>query len=212
MIPLRSRAQVLPYFWLFTFSTCLYSATVRGLVTDANGNPVPHALVEVADPYRPQTTLSDYVQSDANGHFEKDGITPGIYMVFASEPKSGYGDTRIAMFAAGLRIPEITIHKPEETIDVEVNIGFPGAYLAASVIGKTVSTAVSGAHVRIVLEAEPAKYMSFSADQQGDFETLVPARPIAVMVSAPGYKDQNVVLSLSQAEHRTITFALEEAR
>ena len=187
-----------------------YSATIQGSVTNANGEPVARAAVEVINPYQAQAGLIQYVWSDVNGRFKREGLPPGDYMVFASKPDAGYGDTRSAMFAVGLKVPEIKIHELEEIVDVTVNIGSRGAFLTASVVSMLDSSPVPRALVKIALEAAPDKFMSFGVDQQGSFHILVPARPIIVTISAPGYDDQAVPLSLSEDEHKAISIALKK--
>ena len=199
-----ARAGVL--FWCCNH---LYSATVQGTVINVSGEPIAAASVEVVNPYKPETGILDYVRSDVNGHFKKEGLTPGQYMVFASKPQDGYGDTRIAMFAVGLKIPELAIHTTDEVVDVEVNIGSRGGYLNGSVLDAQDSSPVTGAHVKVVLETAPDKYMSFGVGEQGNFTVLVPARPIIVTVRAPGYEDQQLSLSLSEAERIAIRVTLK---
>jgi hypothetical protein len=115
------------------------------------------------------------------------------------------------MFAAGLKVPELAIRTTDEVVDVEVNIGSRGGYLNGSVLDARDSSPVRGAHVKIVLETEPDKYMSFGVGEQGAFTVLVPARAIIVIIRAPGYENQQLSLSLSEAEHKAIRFALTKS-
>lgn len=67
-----------------TYTTAQTTGTVRGTVSDRNGQPVPGATVSVAAPEGPRET-----STDGAGHFEYTGLSPGHYSVTAEKDTIG---------------------------------------------------------------------------------------------------------------------------
>mgnify|MGYP000612977007 CR=1 FL=1 len=80
--------SILSIFLFFAFSISAYAQQITGSVTDENGIPLPGASVLVKG-----TTKG--AQTDFDGKFQINSLTPGSYDVEISNPGEGYQATTI---------------------------------------------------------------------------------------------------------------------
>ncbi len=208
---MKARLKIIAFNCLCVGQTVLCASTIHGFVSDYDNRPFTAAQVELVTPFLAGNPIAATTKTDSRGYYEFTGISPGEYQLFASKPEAGYGDPLGSFFAAGHpTAPELTVKSSDEMFNVNIDVGQPGGFLKASVIDEESKTPLP-VGVKITLVDDPAIYLSFSSDQSGHFDTTIPALPINVSVSAPGYQAQTIAVSVGQKEHKELTFRLKKS-
>ncbi len=208
---MNNKSLPLLLLWLWP-SLYVRAATIRGYVVNGKGAPLGEAMVEVANPYLPIGTVMSYIKADAKGYFYKTGIEPGFYMVYASKKSEHYGDTQAALFGAGLIIPEITVVRPDEVITVKVNLGSPGAVLQGLLLDDQTNEPIADVNLKMALQSDSEKFISFGSGNDGKFETVVPSHPITFSATKKGYQLSTTMLFLRPDEQKTLTLKLKSSK
>jgi hypothetical protein len=126
-------------------------ARISGTVVDADGKPIPHAIVySLADPYPVHAT------ADAAGRFDfGPKLKHGLYELYARKNKDGYADPSAAFYRALDFTPTIVqlfSERPEAV--VALNLGDKAGVLTARILDADTGQSVSAGVVFINLEAD----------------------------------------------------------
>lgn len=200
--------------WLFftlTFSVIASAATIRGIVIDGGQAPIRNAKVRLMDIHKVGEGIIQYIYADSNGKFMIDHVPPGTYLIYAQR-ESGYGDPAFSFFSSGAPpAPEVKVLKGDQNFDVVVNLGMPGGHLNVSLVDDDSGLPVSKARYRLSLAKNPAVYISSSATEDGEISTPVPAKPLNLTISAPGYKSASLSdLQLKSGGQKQLTVRMNK--
>ncbi|HKQ51724.1 MAG TPA: carboxypeptidase-like regulatory domain-containing protein, partial [Pyrinomonadaceae bacterium] len=120
-------ASLLVTFCLFCLTSAGYSqgtnlGTIRGTVTDPNGDVIPDAAVQVTDQ---ETGLSRDVTTDSQGTYEAAALKPGNYKVTVTA--SGFKTTVIDVIVNGAEVVaadvKTEIGAPSESVSITTEAG-----------------------------------------------------------------------------------------
>jgi len=161
-------------------------ARISGTVVDAQGKPIPHAIVyatedaaSLADAYRVQTT------SDAAGRFDFGSkLKHGLYELYARKDKDGYPDPSAPFYRALDFTPAIVqlFGEHPETV-VALKLGDKAGVLTARIVDAETGQPVSAGVVLINLQADARR----DEIANGRFTELLPANTdIDVLVERMG--------------------------
>lgn len=129
------------------------SALIGGMVLDQDGRPVAGAQVEVT----PESGVKNSVETDAQGHWQLDGVGPGKVAAQASSA---------AHVATPEQIVQVDGLHPKLDIVLRVELG---ATVGGVVVDAT-GAPVAGAHVRACMDADrDARDESATSDDKGHF-------------------------------------------
>jgi hypothetical protein len=126
--------------------------------------------------------------SDDQGHFLLRGVPPGLDGVYAQKPEAGDPDTTAAIYLDDSALPpKVTVRSGETVAGVVVRLGNKAGLISGEVVEEENSQPVVAARVKISIPDNDRIMLSVGADRAGHFQLLVPARPVRLVVSAPGY-------------------------
>ena len=201
--------------WLFftlTFSVVGSTATIRGIVIDEGQAPIRNAKVKLMDVHKVGEGIIQYVYSGSDGRFVIDHVPAGSYLVYAQKAENGYGDPAFTFFSSGAPpSPEVNVLKDDQNFDVVVNLGTPGGHLNVSLVDADSGSPIGRARYRLSLAKNPSIYISSSATEDGEISTPVPAQPLNLTISAPGYKSASLSdLQLKSGGRKQLTVKMNK--
>ncbi len=128
-----------------------------------------------------------YATTDKNGFYRLVSPPFGKAWLCAVKPSSGYPDTNSLLFApAKDDRPEIFL-SPGSELDQDIHLAPPDGILEARVIDAV--TKATAPDVRIMMRRRnPDAIYSKTISRDGHFLYALPAVPIEINVSAPGYQ------------------------
>src|SRR5437899_2488863 len=155
--------------------------SISGKVVNAYGEPVADARVEV-DRFDVIMMQWPWADTNANGEFVIEGLSPGPYRVHAAKAADGYGPTHIKFQADDLSFePRVSVTANEVTRDVIVGLGRKGAWLKGRVISASTNEPITTAQITLRRMYDPDKFIRTGVNRQskGDssFEILAPTVP-----------------------------------
>lgn len=165
---------------------------IEGVVVDAEGRRVAGALVEPHPDSKAATADTlPVARADAEGRFFLDGLAPGEHKIFASKEEDGYPSADYAFFLQGERsLPRVSVQNKRVTEGVVIRMGPKAGRLVARVVDADTGAPVEGVQVVIARADDPDIYASFGVDAvTGGFDHLIPALPLTLTATAPGYRD-----------------------
>ena len=162
---------------------------IMGRVLDKNGNPLRAAIVEISPVDQPagDNSLPSAV-TDEEGRFFLDGIPPGKHLIYASKEEEGYPSTFDIFFVDPAKVPRVNVENNQVTENIEVRMGSKAALFSGTVRDAKTGRPVQNVEITLSLVGGESSYLAFGADENGGFERLVPAVPLFIKVSAPGYR------------------------
>lgn len=168
------------------------SGAVEGSVLTPEGRPARGALV-FAERENFLKGIVPVVRADAEGRFVLKGLEPGTYKVYASKEEDGYPlPTSLFHTGGATAIPRVSVREREVTPGVLVHLAHRGATLVGRLTDAVTKRAVKAAQITLRRADNPAYYFITGPGQQGEFNILVPAVPITVEASAPGYEGKRL--------------------
>lgn len=196
--------------WSTLGTTLAAGAAIHGAVSDSNGKPLEGAQVELVEPFKAGNPVTATTITDNVGHCEFNNVGPGRYQLFASKVTEGYGDPLASFFAAGRpEAPDITVTDEGATFDINIDVGAPGGFLKGSIVDSTSHAPIPKARIKMVIIDDKDRFISFGPDENGSFETPVPAMPIDISLSAPGYQSQEMKISVASKGHKQLFFRMK---
>ncbi len=189
-------------------------AVVSGQVLDAKGVPVPEAGISLF-PAAAFSGALPYATTDKNGFYRLASPPFGKAWLCAVKPGSGYPDTNSLLFAPEKDDrPEIFL-APGSELDQDIHLAPPDGILEAHIIDAVTKSTVPDGRI-MMRRHNPEAFYSKTISRDGHFLYALPAVPIEVNVSAPGYrpwryrdpKTGTENLTLSSSDHRVMTIEL----
>lgn len=189
-------------------------AVITGQVLDSKGEPVADANISLF----PAVAFSGglpYAKSDKNGFYRLVSPPFGKVWLSASKPSSGYPDTNSLLFAPEVDDrPELQLSPGSET-NQDIHLAAPDGILEAKVIDGVTKAVVQDGRITMRRQ-KPASFYSTRLPRDGHFLYALPAAPIEITVSAPGYqpwsyrdaKTGNSTILLSSSDRRILTIEL----
>jgi Carboxypeptidase regulatory-like domain len=129
--------------------------------------------------------------ADAEGNFSIEGLAFGVYDIFVSKEEDGFPDTDFFFYSSKqTSVPQVAVTKQQPPPFVTVPIGPK----AGRITGR-VANAVTGAPIgnaTMTFSRPENKFMVLTTslnqpDDRGAFNFLLPAAPLTIKVTAPGY-------------------------
>ncbi|HEX8708793.1 MAG TPA: carboxypeptidase-like regulatory domain-containing protein [Pyrinomonadaceae bacterium] len=200
------------------------SAAISGRVIDADGQPVPAALVSV-EPVGVINRTRPQVETNQDGEFTIEGLGPGTYKLHAAKEEAGYAPTDSAFRSDDSVLePYVSVNENQVVRDVSVHLGHRGAWLVGQVVGSRTNQPVETAQITLRRVDDAGKFFRTGINDRGrakgGFKLLVPTVPFTIEVSAPGYRDWHYgglnrttkAVRLAPGETRKLIVALDPAR
>lgn len=187
---------------------------VTGQVLDAKGVPVAEAGISLF-PAAAFTGALPYATTDKNGFYRLVSPPFGKAWLCAVKPSAGYPDTNSLLFAPEKDDrPEILL-APGAELNQYIHLAPPDGILEAHIIDAVTKATVPDGRV-MMRRQNPEAFYSKTISRDGRFIYALPAVPIQINVSAPGYqpwryrdpKTGTENLTLSSSDHRVITIEL----
>lgn len=171
-----------------------FAATVSGRVTDAHGNPLPHASVQALERPKNQKSVGTvgsklgdpWIHADDHGRFQLQ-LPPGRYKILAKAETDGYPDPQFRLNRDPTeRFPEIEVQTKTVT-NVRVVLGQRGGLIEGRVVDTVSGEPVPQALVQLVDPTDPHSVVGFTADASRHFHYTVLPKRIHISASATGY-------------------------
>ena len=195
--------------WSTLGTTLAAGAAIHGAVSDSNGKPLEGAQVELVEPFKAGNPVTATTITDNLGHYEFNNVGPGRYQLFASKVTEGYGDPLGSFFAAGRpKSPDIAVKDEGATFNINIDVGAPGGFLKVRIADSTSHATIPKARIKMVIIDDKNRFISFGPNENGYFETPIPAMPIDISVSAPGYQSQQMNISVASKGHKQLFFRM----
>ena len=176
-------------------------ATLVGQVRDAQGMAVPYARINVLSPKFETNDNEPFTGRD--GRFRIEGIAPGLYTVFAVSPRHPIGMVR-----------NLSLREDEER---EVEIRFVRSAPLELIVKDDSGQPIAGADLswsfpaiaplssRLFRDKIPPGYGSHKSDATGRiFQHSLPAGPVALAITAQGFKTVAKQVRLTAGETKRI--------
>lgn len=188
------------------------TGSVRGIVLEATGKPLPHATVYAV----PEGDVKKQFHAESNdaGEFVLDGLPKGSFFVSAFKESDGHPYNFFSFFASpGENTPvKVLVKAGRATEDVKVQLGERAARLNIRITtddGKP----LKGATVFFTRPDQPER--PYNRGVRSEESLLVPPVPFHLMVEAEGYKawqyaaSATALISLKPGEVFDLTVWLE---
>ena len=190
------------------------SAIVTGRVLDAESQPVPGAKISIF----PSVAFSGMLPCAVTG---QDGryrlVSPpyGEAWLSAVKQDAGYPDTNALLFAPEVDTRPTVVLSPGSRLEVDIHLGHPYGTFEGSVTDGKTGAVVKNARITMHRE-KPESMYSATVAQDGHFIFALPAVPIEISISAPGYlpwqfrdaQRGTETLVLQSSDHRVIRVEL----
>jgi hypothetical protein len=205
----------------FAQMDCPGKGQIEGKVVDSDGLPVANAEVTVLPEQCVITGFKVEVKTKADGSFVLSGVPSGLNGVHAQKPESGYPDTTAAIYDDdSAPAPKVVVRSGETVPGVIVRLGKKAGFVSGEVVDEETSQPVVTARVRMSVPENDRIMLSMGVNRGGHFELLVPARPVRLVVRAPGYsawqfignQEPAGVIRLRPEERRELSIKLHKEK
>jgi hypothetical protein len=164
------------------------TGTVRGTVVDGRNHPVEGAEV-AAQSLAGSGGIRPTAVTGKQGQFEIADIPVGTFLIIASKVSDYYPDATFAFFASDTAgFPKVQVIAGKTLTDVVVRLGPKGGRLQGKILDAETRQPVLTSRIRLTRQDDSALYVSTSPDESGEFDFVVPSRPITMEVVANGYQ------------------------
>lgn len=185
---------------------------VRGIVIDADGEPVRDVSVEL----RPTNTVRSrprIVLTDGEGRFEALDLVPRRYEVIAFKNEDGYAYPRWSIYAADRPpIPEVDV-VANRVADIVVNLGLRGAKLVGDVVDSETGRPITTSRYKLVRLDDRGAWLSSGPDENGHIVIPIPSAGVELEVTAPAYEPWNSgPILVPRGETKQVTIPLRRQR
>ncbi len=183
--------------------------SIKGIVLDAKGNPIPGAKVydEPIDSVR--TGKDHFVETDDSGRFFLTAVPTGKTMVIATKTDLGYPDARFALFSGNEILPTVEVQADHTASDVVVKLLAKGGVLKGKIVDSHSGLPVPISRITLSRIDHPQWLLETNPARDGTFEFVIPAKPMHFEVSAPGYKSWVYEQSAHSRGHAPLMLAPE---
>lgn len=190
------------------------AAVISGQVLDSDRTEVPNAQVAAfLIPVGSSAIAGNisWTPTDDHGRF-RITLRPGRYIIRAKAEQSGYPNPDALLSAdPSARFPTISVEQSDLSAIVVI-LGKKGAVLEGYTYDAQSRAAISGSKVTLQDVRNSRAIVELTTDKSGHFQFTIPAKPIFVFASAPGFKSVRFAkgqpLTLSSGEHRSISIEL----
>lgn len=183
--------------------------SIVGRVVDAQGQPVPKAAVHVLMVGANPSGRRLFYFTDAEGNFSIKGLTPGAYNIFVRKEDDGFPDTEYFFYSSKeTSVPQAVVSDDQSPPFVTVRIGPKAGRITGRVVNATTGASIGDA--TMTFSRPENKYMVLitsphGADGIGTFNFLLPAAPLRIKVTAPGYVPWNYHSLVSKEQMDLLT-------
>jgi Carboxypeptidase regulatory-like domain len=192
-------------------------ATVTGHVSDTEGKPVGDAKISVFPMDVAVSGPMPSSRTDKNGRYRL--LTPafsGKTRLCAVKESAGYPDTQGLLFSSEKDVmPEISLVPGGVLDNIDMHLGPPDGVIEGAVVDSKTGRPISSA--RLTLHRDhPESFYSATLPSDGHFLFALPAVPITIQITAPGYQRWSyhdpdraaATLLLQSNEHRRVSARL----
>jgi len=165
---------------------------IEGRVVDPAGKPVEKAKLHIVPVGGIENGRVIFYWSRNDGRFSIDGLAPGVYDVFVSKEDEGYADTQMFFYSTTESQPTRVVVSEQPSVDVTVRLGPKAAKIRGEVRDSVTGAPIGDASIMFKRPENKNMFLSTSLnniDLPGSFEFLLPAAPLTMKVTAPGYED-----------------------
>jgi hypothetical protein len=165
------------------------AGVIKGRVLYADGRPVSGARV-----YAMKSDLAigrlPGAETDEQGEFLFQNLSPGTYTVSASKKEEGYPPTDSSFYYPdGLNAPQVSVYAGQTISDIVVQFEQPFGKIKGRMVSALDNKPIRGQGIEIILWTDrPNGYFSTGVDTDGNFEVLAPPVPFKIEASAPGFE------------------------
>ena len=166
--------------------------SIEGRVVDLAGKPVEKARLHVVRVGGIENGRVIFYWSRKDGRFSIDGLDAGVYDVFVSKEDEGYADTQMFFYSTTESQPTRVVVSDQPSADVTVRLGPKAGKIRGEVRDSVTGAPIGDASITFKRPENKNMFLSTSLnniDSPGSFEFLLPAAPLTMKVSAPGYED-----------------------
>jgi hypothetical protein len=166
------------------------SLLITGQVLNAEGSPVSNVNV-YAYPLAPLEGRLPAASSDKEGKFSIPVEHAGKFVVVTSKVADGYPSTYSIFYnLSGNSLPEVLVEENQAPPVVTIRLGPKAGKLLGRIVDAETSQPIKEVQISLCRAEAPMYCHRTSAGGPSEqFQFLVPAVPLTVQVSAPGYKD-----------------------
>jgi hypothetical protein len=162
------------------------SGAIRGLVTDAEGNPVAGAMVN-AKSRGPSAGGILVTHTNKEGKFFLGNVQSGAYTVYAT---TGMDDLSFVFFYGEPWTAKVTVDEQQVAEGVALQLNTEVATLVARAIDAKTGRPVHNANLLLTRADNPKQYLGTGANRpDGKFYLVIPAIAFRIKASAPGFED-----------------------
>jgi hypothetical protein len=187
--------------------------SIDGRVVDPEGKPVEKAKLHVVPVGGIEKGRVIFYWSRKDGRFSIDGLEPGVYDVFVSKEDEGYADTQMFFYSTTESQPTRVVVSDEPSADVTVRLGPKAGRIKGEVRDSVTGAPINEAAMTFRRPENKNMFLSTSLnniDVPGTFDFLLPAAPLTMKVTAPGYEDWTYrVPAMSNVKQDTDLLKLE---
>jgi Carboxypeptidase regulatory-like domain len=185
----RKTRLLLVTLWLSGSAFAQTTGTISGVVVDENGQPLPKALVRIAEtkPFYGSRVL-DFYETDKDGRFLIEHVPWGTYAVMAKKEDSGYADMGFA-FESNLAVPIVMLAPAFPKLDITVPLGPKAGKLdlVSLTDAETGKDLLESGAITLRRVQNPKFFMTTSTKTLRPF--FVPANTdVSIEIAARGYK------------------------
>jgi hypothetical protein len=163
--------------------------SLAGRVYESDGRPLAGARVFLFPLEAAVSGPLPGAVSGEDGSYRLTSPAFGKTRISASLERLGYPDTFYKIFSSPAdHFPEVILAPGVRLESVDIHLGLPDGLVEGTVLDRTTGTAVPFARITLRWSDEPSVSMSEDVPRTGHFQYALPMRPIAVEITAPGYR------------------------
>ena len=162
---------------------------VHGSVVDSEGRPVSRAAIEAVGWEGKISGNTVRLISKDDGTFSLNHLVAGKYRLYAWKESAGIPNTRALIFESSAALySEVNINS--EVPDAPITLKLPTAYgkISGHIVDSISKLPISKVRIRLERKEQPDVMYETDAEIDGGYMLLLPARPLKIIISAPGYR------------------------
>lgn len=163
------------------------AGSVKGVVFDDQGRPLPKAEVHLSEAKRfVGHRLVETHETNSDGEFFIPNVPWGTYLVLAGKESSGYPDPKLA-FYSNFAVPTVTLAPAFPNASVTIKLAPKGGVLEiVAVLDAVTKRKIDSASITLRRVSNPTLFISTSATIG---RILIPSlTDVTIEVTAPGYR------------------------